>query len=308
MNTATPHVAILLSTYQGASYLTQQLDSIAQQQHQNWSVWVSDDGSTDDTQRILARYQAQWRPGQLQVFDGPRQGFCQNFLSLAVRPIEADYFAFCDQDDYWQPDRLSRAVAWLDQQNPRQPALYCGRTRLIDEANQVIGFSPLFSKPPAFENALVQSLAGGNTMTFNLAAMQLLRQAGRVDVQTHDWWLYLLVTGADGVVRYDPDPTVDYRQHGGNLVGSNQDWAARLERMGWLLKGRFRDWTRRNLHALAANQALLTPEHQAMVNYLQHFDALSLQKRLNTIKRYRLYRQTIPGTLGLFTAAALKRL
>ena len=82
--------------------------------------------------------------------------------------------------------------------------------------------SPLFRRPPSFRNALVQSLAGGNTMVLNRPARDLVALASRrARFVSHDWWAYLLVTGAGGAVHYSAKPLVRYRQHAHNLVGAN---------------------------------------------------------------------------------------
>ena len=96
----------------------------------------------------------------------------------------------------------------------------------IDERSY--GLSPLFTRPPAFQNALVQSLGGGNTMVFNRAAKKILQEAAAIDVVLHDWWVYQLVSAAGGMVHYDPRPMLKYRQHSDNLIGSNLGWRSAL--------------------------------------------------------------------------------
>jgi glycosyltransferase involved in cell wall biosynthesis len=54
-----PYVAILMCTFNGERFLKEQLDSFATQTHQNWTLWVSDDGSTDQTLEILRATQAE---------------------------------------------------------------------------------------------------------------------------------------------------------------------------------------------------------------------------------------------------------
>jgi hypothetical protein len=109
----------------------------------------------------------------------------------------------------------------------------------------------------------VQSIAGGNTMVFNRAARDLLRQAGEnVEAVTHDWWAYMLVTSCGGAVHYDPYPTVRYRQHDANQFGSNVNPRAQLKRARLLLQGRFRGWVDANLRALQRVRHLMTPENQ----------------------------------------------
>ena len=173
---AQPKVAILLCTYHGQHYLAEQLDSFAAQSHSNWEVWASDDGSKDDTHAILEAYQQKWPDGRLSIHFGPAEGFAANFLSLTCKAsIDADYYAYSDQDDIWEPNKLARAVEWLNTLPENIPALYCSRTRLVDSNNNEIGVSPLFAKPPSFANALMQNIGGGNTMVFNNAARNLLR-------------------------------------------------------------------------------------------------------------------------------------
>ena len=153
-----PRVAILMGTFQGGRFLARQLDSIKAQTYSDWALWVSDDRSSDGTAGIIESYRAKWGTDRLSIRPGPAQGFRANFLSLACDPaIQADYFAFCDQDDLWDADKLAIAIGWLESISNKVPALYCTRTRLIDEDDKPIGFSPLFSKPFSFGNALVQS-------------------------------------------------------------------------------------------------------------------------------------------------------
>ena len=102
------------------------------------------------------------------------------------------------------------------------PLLFCSRTLTITESGTPVGMSPLFRRTPSFRNALVQSLAGGNTMVLNRAARDIVALASRrARFVSHDWWAYLLVTGAGGVVHYSAKPLVRYRQHAQNLVGAN---------------------------------------------------------------------------------------
>ena len=303
-------VAILLCTYHGQHYLAEQLDSFAAQTHANWEVWASDDGSQDDTHAILERYQRTWPAGRLSIHFGPAEGFAANFLSLTFKArIEADYFAYSDQDDVWEPDKLERALRWLQTVPHDIPALYCTRTRLVDAENNEIGLSPLFCKPPGFANALVQNIGGGNTMVFNRAARALLREAGEeTPVVTHDWWAYLVVTGCGGRVFYDRHPSLRYRQHGGNLVGMNTTWAARATRLRMLWEGRFAIWTDSNIASLRRLQDKLTPESRETLEKFAQARKMRLVARLIHLKRSGIYRQTLFGNLSLIAAAVFGKI
>ncbi|MBD5802554.1 putative glycosyltransferase EpsE [Azoarcus sp. Aa7] len=305
ISVASPKVAIFLCTYHGEHYLAEQLDSFAAQIHTNWEVWASDDGSEDDTHAILEIYKEKWPSDRLSIHRGPGKGFAANFLSLTCKAdIEADYYAYSDQDDVWEADKLQRAVRWLETIPTNLPALYCSRTRLVDADNNEIGFSPLFSNSTSFENALIESIGGGNTMVFNNAARALLREAGaEVDVVTHDWWSYMVVTGCGGYVHYDCYPSLRYRQHGFNLVGMNATWGARFKRIRMLWRGRFRNWNDGNIAALRTLQNKLTPKNREILDHFAKARDMSLISRLIHFKRSGIYRQTLLGNLGLAAAA-----
>lgn len=303
-------VAILLCTYEGQHYLGEQLESFAAQTHPHWAVWVSDDGSVDETHTILERYRANWAVGRLFVQRGPAAGFAANFLSLTRHAgIDADYFAYSDQDDVWEADKLERALAWLDTQSPAAPALYCSRTRYVTRDGGELGFSTLFPRPPSFRNALVQSIAGGNTMVFNRAARELLmRTPADLPVVSHDWWAYMLIAGCGGAIHYDAYPGVRYRQHGSNLAGQNITLGARLARGKALLAGRLKSWNDINLKALAAMRSCFSADNRAVLEAFCEARSRRAWARVFYLYRSGVYRQTLSGNLGLYLAALLNKL
>jgi glycosyltransferase involved in cell wall biosynthesis len=296
-----------MGTLNGGPFLPEQLKSLFEQDHTNWFLIVSDDGSSDGTLSIIEDF-ATTAGRKVEIRSGPKEGPPANFLSLATdTTIDADYFAWCDQDDVWLPDKLTRAIRVLAQSPPDKPALYCARTRLIDQAGVPIGWSPLFKRKPCFRNAVIQSLAGGNTMVFNRAARDLLARAPKARPISHDWWVYQLVTGAGGTVYYDRVPTVLYRQHDANYMGSNIGWRARWLRIQMLLSGRFMHWTDQNLAAFAQAEAFLTPEARQILARVRQMKADSLLSRLSAYSRSGIFRQTIAGNIALAIAILLKR-
>ncbi len=244
------------------------------------------------------------------IFDGPCQGFGKNFISLLKRPeVQAHYYAFSDQDDVWFSDKLERSVARLVTVPDQKPALYCSRTRLVDAGRNAAGFSPLFSRAPSFKNALVQSLAGANTMMINQAARDvLLRLPAEANVVAHDWLAYILVTACGGVAIYDPQASLDYRQHGGNLIGANASFRDRLNRFRRMLSGRFVEWNDANLQILRAMSPLLTPENRITLERFENARRLGLKSRLCSLRRSGVYRQTLAGNISLIVAAFLARI
>ena len=204
MTAAGGRLAVLMATFNGARFIDEQLRSIDQQTWPIIDVWASDDGSTDGTLGALERWAVYWSKGDFMRLPGPGRGFAANFRSLLTNTkIDADYVAFCDQDDVWLTDKTQAAVAALEIYGSR-PALYCARTIITDADGEELSRSPLFRRPPDFANALVQSIGGGNTMVLNRAAHQLLREAAtRTGFVSHDWFAYLIVAGGGGRVIYD---------------------------------------------------------------------------------------------------------
>jgi len=252
-----------------------------------------------------------WGAERLTLLTGPSKGSSPaNFLSLVCNPeIHADAYAYADQDDVWEANKLTRALAWLRTVPAHVPAVYCSRTRLMDEGGRDIGLSPLFNRhPPSFANALVQSIGGGNTMVFNNAARDLLMEAGPVTVVGHDWWTYQVVTGCGGQVLYDPYPTVRYRQHEKQLVGSNVGTAARLARAALVFGGRFKSWSDINIQALERLRHRLTPENQRIFDLMRAARAGWLPKRLTALKKSGIHRQGFVDNVGLYLAVMLNRL
>ncbi len=309
MGQAGPKVAILLGTFHGQQYLAEQLNSFAAQTHSNWEVWASDDGSTDHTLEILESFKGKWPASRLWIQAGPGRGFVANFLALTCNAnILADYYAYSDQDDIWDADKLERALQWLESIPEKVPALYCARTRLVDSNNQELGCSALFGNP-CFANALVQSIAGGNTMVFNNAARALLLQAGaRLPVVYHDWWAYMAVTGCGGKVFFDRTPSLRYRQHDANLVGMNSSWGARLQRMRKLWQGQHRKWNEDNIAALRTLENQLTPENKEILNHFAKAREQGIFSRLVHLSRSGVSRQTRLGNIALLLAVIFKKL
>lgn len=304
------HVAILLCTYNSGQYLGEQLGSFAAQTHTNWSLHVSDDGSTDDTQAFVNDFAAAHPGHTILAYPGPQKGFVQNFISLVCNPkVVADHYAYSDHDDIWLTDKLARAVAALATVPALTPALYCSSSALINAQGKAQGTSQCFAKKPGFANALVQCIAGGNTMVFNEAARQLLLKAGAEHaLPSHDWWTYQLVTGAGGVVIYDPSPTIQYRQHGHNVIGANRGVWASLQRIQRLFSGQFRQWNTMNCLALTQVSPFFTTNNQARLCAFKEARQAPIIPRILGMWRSGIYRQTWLGNLGLAVAVLTNRI
>ena len=303
-------VAIVLGYYNGNKFLPEQIKSIVNQSHEAIDIFISDDCSNKEVDfkaldlcaEKTERIRLGVRPSNL--------GFTNNFLNaLGCIDKSFDYYAFSDQDDIWNEDKIANALAILENYHDDQPALYCARTAITNEnCQEDLGKSPRFNLPPSFANSLVQNVGGGNTMVFNRAARDLIvKFSENVSVVSHDWWCYQVVSGAGGIVHYDPNPCLRYRQHTENLVGCNNNWQSRLVRIRALLKGRFRDWIDINLTALSKNKAHLTPANQKCLDEFIEARQSGLLKRLLLFRRTGIYRQTLFGNLGLILGILINK-
>ena len=137
-------------------------------------------------------------------------------------------------------------------------------------------------------------------MVFNRKACELILQSVQgVEVISHDWWCYQIISGAGGTVIYDPEPCLKYRQHTENVVGSNHTWKARLKRIRGLFSGKFRDWNSINIAALFQSSRLLTAENRQCLEDFSAARKSGLMTRVRLFRRAGIYRQTLAGNLGL---------
>lgn len=249
-------MTIVMAVYNGAEFLPVQLQSLAQQNHRAGALIASDDGSDDNSVQILRDF-GQMMP--VTILDGPRGGFARNFLHLISHAPDGHVLAFCDQDDCWLPDRLERAHNAL--RTCRGPALYCSRRWIWDPAQDRRRMSRAYRGLPSFGNALVENIAPGNTIVLNAAASALARRlAPAADgIYAHDWWLYQIVTGAGGTVIWDPTPTLLYRQHSTNEIGSGEGLLRTATRRIRGIRGQYAARVSQQLAALLAADDAFTP-------------------------------------------------
>lgn len=300
-------IVILLAAFNGAEHIREQLESFGAQSHRNWELIVSDDGSTDRTIEIVRDFEHSV-PQRVELIAGPQKGFWQNFLFLVRQagPSDAELFAYSDQDDIWLRDKLERAARWFATGDPDVPRLYFTRTELIEEDGRPAGLSPLFRRRPSFQNALVQNIGGGNTMVMNKSAKLLLAQVpDDVTLIAHDWWTYQVVTGSGGTAFYDPSPSLKYRQHGNNLIGSNKGVWRRWLRATAFANQRMKRWNDVNIATLNKMRGLLS---QSALSVLNDFASARQRKppmNIYLLLRSGVYRQGVLETIGLYLGALL---
>nr|WP_255353423.1 glycosyltransferase family 2 protein [Pantoea sp. SM3] len=304
-------ISILMGTYNGEKYIEQQLQSIADQTYKNWALIVSDDGSTDRTCELVEEFSHRCLNNKVILLKGPGRGFAANFFSLLNRDdIDSDFYAFCDQDDIWNENKLEVAVNQLASEvnSFNKYRLYGSRTKLIDSNENCIGFSPCFLKAFHFKNALLQSYAGGNTMVFN-RELKAIFETLPADLQivSHDWIMYIVCSAMNGTVIYDHQPYILYRQHDQNLVGSNTGIMSKVTRFNRLFAGEFKSWSKINCMTLECIKEKMPPENK--LDY-ERFNALSsgLLTRVVNFMTGGFYRQSFIETCAFFIMNVFRKL
>ena len=221
-------VYILLSTYNGAHYLAEQLDSILAQTYTDWQLLVRDDGSTDETLRIVQEYAKKDKRIGL-LTDGENIGACRSFERLLTQCGEAEYYAFCDQDDVWRSDKLAiciEAIQQAENECPDKPIVVHTDLQVVDENLKEI--APSFWRYSNIQadllDAHIHYLAICNSVTgcamlFNKAARDCSLPMS-ADAYMHDAWIALMTAYQGGHVIPIHQTPVAYRQHGDNVLGA----------------------------------------------------------------------------------------
>lgn len=303
-----PKIAILLGTHNGSRYLSDQLESYTDQTIRDWQLWASDDDSKDNTLNILKEYQQALGNSKVKILRGRNLGLGHNFLSLALnREISAEYYAFSDQDDIWNPDKLERAISHLEEVPQHIPAMYFSRHSVMSSNGKITRISKHFERPPTFKNALIQNIASGNTIVLNQAARSLLIEAGVTNTPYHDWWCYLLITGAGGKIIYDPEPTLKYRQHTSNNVGTNTSLKGKIKRTKLLLEGKFNETVIKNLKCINQSKKLLTTKNKETLRLFESACTTPPPSSLSNFFLSGVYRQNRLETLIIALALTANR-
>ncbi|ERI04552.1 glycosyltransferase [Atopobium sp. oral taxon 810] len=201
-------VAVVMSTYNGEKYLAEQIDSVLAQD-KKVDLFVRDDGSTDSTLELLEAYAAK---GLLQYKAGENKGVVGSFFDALTMPDDSyDFVAFCDQDDAWHTDKISRAVRMIAARDQSVPQLYCSEYNFCDEDMNFIARSQLNRIGVSLPTLLVESVCSGNTSLMNRTLVQELLANGSEGVYTHDWWMALVAAGL-GEIYFDDFASLDYRR------------------------------------------------------------------------------------------------
>ena len=218
-------VAVLLATYNGGIRLKVLLDSLLGQSYREFKIYVHDDLSKDNTLSLINEY----KDSKIIVLkDFVNRGAKGSFMWL-LENVTADYYMFCDQDDFWLPHKIEQSVykmEILEKDHPDSPI--CLHTDLaVVDANYNIIKKSLWKlskvKPRILENKdyiQVFNCVTGCTMIFNQRAKECALPMNDL-APMHDFWVAYQTLAHGGILTHIPYSTILYCQHGSNEVGAN---------------------------------------------------------------------------------------
>ena len=217
-----PSVLVMMATYNGEKYVTEQINSILEQEGVNVTLLISDDGSSDATPRICSRY-ADDLPNVRFSVNEKNKGLAKNFMDMLYSSdaTSFDYFAFSDQDDYWMPNKLNKAIEAIAAAG-EGPRLYYSDVCNVDE--QLNGGSREYGAFAPYADSLGLLLtinwASGCTMVFNSAFASVLQQYVPDSwPRIHDGWVHLVARALNAQAPDLSHVYIKRRISGQNQVG-----------------------------------------------------------------------------------------
>ncbi|MFM0788105.1 glycosyltransferase family 2 protein [Streptococcus suis] len=226
-------VNILMSTYNGQQFLAEQIRSIQEQTYTDWTLFIRDDGSSDNTKEMLKDFECQ--DSRIHLIDSDKSdnlGVIKSFHKL-VNHDRADYYFFSDQDDVWLPNKLELSLKEAQNYPAVHPLMVYMDLKVVNQDLEIMTESMVKSQSHHANTELVQELTE-NTVTGGVAMINHhLAEMWQVteDILMHDWYLALLASAFGNLVFID-QPGELYRQHSDNVLGART------------LSKRFKKWIR----------------------------------------------------------------
>ena len=217
---------VLLSTYNGEKYLQEQIESILKQEDVEISLLIRDDGSCDNTIKIIENLKK--KNFNITYYSGNNLGPAKSFMDLVNKSGDNfDYYAFSDQDDVWRPKKIISAINKLKQTN--KPSLYMSALEIVDENLNFIETKQADGNF-SFEGEMIKNFATGCTQVFNKDLMKIIKSYMPNYIIMHDSWITRVCYAIGGDIIIDSNSNILYRQHQGNVLGYQDEGFQKLKR------------------------------------------------------------------------------
>lgn len=209
-------VAVLMSTYNGEKYIKEQIESILNQSYEQIEIIIRDDGSKDETVNILKQYADKYN--NIKIIVGNNIGVSKSFIELLKHKSDAEFYAFCDQDDIWKKDKIYNAVEKLKEFN-NIPTLYYSEVTAVDNNLNEL-FKSNYTGIDSLGSAFNTTPVIGCTVVFN-KKLKIMIESNEIpeNIVMHDLYLYRVCLAVEGKVIHDKNSYIYYRQHNDNVVG-----------------------------------------------------------------------------------------
>ncbi|BCJ97360.1 glycosyltransferase [Anaerocolumna chitinilytica] len=210
-------IAVLMSTYNGEAFLNLQMQSLSEQTVvDSITVYIRDDRSTDNTINIIQKWEKKIK---IILIQGINKGPAMSFWDLLKYvPGEFDYYAFCDQDDIWDKDKLEIATGYLND----DVHLYTCNCRSIDANNNIFEKKRRKEYPViSIETLFVSGVTQGCAMVFSKKLKEYICNLHITTIPMHDL-IVMLYALQMGRVYWDIEPHFSYRFHSNNVIAKEK--------------------------------------------------------------------------------------
>jgi glycosyltransferase involved in cell wall biosynthesis len=218
-------VDILLATYNGQEYLREQLNSILNQTFKNFNLIISDDNSTDKTYEILKEYEK--KDGRIKLFKQEKNSGVVNNFEFLLENVTNEFFMFADQDDIWKENKIEKSLEKLKSESAD---LVYTDLEIVNEKLDVIypsywKYKGIYRKIKKFNNYealyLNNFITGCTILARSENISKILPLPKTTKYVLHDYWTALMISQV-GKIAYVEEPTIMYRQHKNNNIGSKK--------------------------------------------------------------------------------------
>lgn len=275
-------VAILLATYNGEKYIEEQLLSIQNQSFHDFICYIHDDGSKDNTLALckkICENDSRFRIMNYPPIGGAKENFLQMMKCVDT---DYDYYFFCDQDDYWVPDKIQKMLDRVPKNHNSNGCLVFSDLKVVDEHLSTTSES-FYKLTKAkidklnYKNVLIKGFIPGCAMMIDKVLLKKANKYSNIEnIKMHDWWIVILAFLIEADIIFEDEPLTYYRQHSNNTIGAqNMSSVDRLRfNLKRILNGEIKASKKKNLQS---------PRQQAMELYNTGFGN---QHKREFIKEY----------------------